>query len=300
MQDRLQEALQANGKTMRGYLQSFRWDGAKFNVNTSVTEIGKDVVSKVNEIDADLKKKMTAYTKVKSQFSQIERSNAGTLMTRDLNGVVQAEDCVLGSEYLITLAAVVPKTQYKDWEGTYETLTDGVVPRSSKLVEADDEYGLWTVTCFRKTAEEFKQKAREARFTVRDWEYDPAGKEAADKSAADVKADFTKKHKSLVRWCTTMFGEAFIAWIHTKALRLFVESVLRYGLPVNFLAIAIEPTPKNHKKVRSVLASEYASLDASGAAVQDGEMPMTLGGAPREYFPYVSVTCPVQSIKGAK
>ena len=29
-------------------------------------------------------------------------------------------------------------------------------------------------------------------------------------------------------------SESFMAWIHVKALRVFVESVLRYGLPVNF------------------------------------------------------------------
>jgi len=32
----------------------------------------------------------------------------------------------------------------------------------------------------------------------------------------------------LVRWLKVNFGEAFIAWIHVKALRVFVESVLRY------------------------------------------------------------------------
>ena len=31
----------------------------------------------------------------------------------------------------------------------------------------------------------------------------------------------------LVRWLKVNFGEAFIAWIHIKALRVFVESVLR-------------------------------------------------------------------------
>lgn len=72
--DRIQEALQANGKTMEGYLQSFRWDGAKFNVNTNLTELAKDVVTKVSEIDAEMKKKLASYNKIKAQFSSIERS----------------------------------------------------------------------------------------------------------------------------------------------------------------------------------------------------------------------------------
>ena len=31
-------------------------------------------------------------------------------------------------------------------------------------------------------------------------------------------------------------GEVFSAWVHICAIRLFVESILRYGLPPSFLA----------------------------------------------------------------
>ncbi len=31
----------------------------------------------------------------------------------------------------------------------------------------------------------------------------------------------------LVRWLKVNFSEAFTAWVHVKALRVFVESVLR-------------------------------------------------------------------------
>lgn len=31
----------------------------------------------------------------------------------------------------------------------------------------------------------------------------------------------------LLRWLKVNFSEAFIAWVHVKALRVFVESVLR-------------------------------------------------------------------------
>jgi len=35
-----------------------------------------------------------------------------------------------------------------------------------------------------------------------------------------------------LEWITTAFSETAIAWTHLKAVRLFVESVLRFGLPV--------------------------------------------------------------------
>ena len=61
-----------------------------------------------------------------------------------------------------------------------------------------------------------------------------------------------------------MFSEAFIAWIHMKALRVFVESVLRYGLPVNFQAAVCLPKAKIGPKFRKALNEAYSHLDSAG------------------------------------
>jgi V-type H+-transporting ATPase subunit C len=70
----------------------------------------------------------------------------------------------------------------------------------------------------------------------------------------------------LVRWIKVNFSEAFTAWIHVKALRVFVESVLRYGLPVNFQAVLMHPNKKSMKRLREVLNQMYAHLDSSGSS----------------------------------
>jgi V-type H+-transporting ATPase subunit C len=66
----------------------------------------------------------------------------------------------------------------------------------------------------------------------------------------------------LVRWLKINFSEAYTAWIHVKALRVFVESVLRYGLPVNFQACVIKPQKKNAKKIRDQLEHLFSGLNA--------------------------------------
>ena len=43
-----------------------------------------------------------------------------------------------------------------------------------------------------------------------------------------------------MNWLKVNFAVAFTAWIHIKALRTFIESVLRYGLPVNFQAAIVK------------------------------------------------------------
>ncbi len=65
-----------------------------------------------------------------------------------------------------------------------------------------------------------------------------------------------------MRWLKINFSEAYTAWIHVKALRVFVESVLRYGLPVNFQACVIKPQKKNAKKIRDQLEHLFSGLNA--------------------------------------
>jgi len=44
----------------------------------------------------------------------------------------------------------------------------------------------------------------------------------------------------LLRLSEINFSEAFQVFVHLKVIRLFVESVLRYGLPANYIGIAVK------------------------------------------------------------
>lgn len=49
-------------------------------------------------------------------------------------------------------------------------------------------------------------------------------------------------------------------WIHVLTLRVFVETVLRYGLPLDFVCGLVETTPKLAKKAKTSLDSTYSYL----------------------------------------
>ena len=78
--------------------------------------------------------------------------------------------------------------------------------------------------------------------------------------------DKKRQFGPLVRWLKVNFSECFMAWIHVKALRVFVESVLRYGLPVNFQGMVLLPQKKTQKKLRDTLNQTYAHLDSAGGS----------------------------------
>jgi len=100
--------------------------------------------------------------------------------------------------------------------------------------------------------------------------------------------DKKKQFGPLVRWLKVNFSESFTAWIHVKALRVFVESVLRYGLPVNFQAMLLQPNKKSTKRLREVLSQLYIHLDntALQSAHDNVDIPGLVFGQ-SEYYPYV-------------
>ncbi|VDQ03454.1 unnamed protein product [Trichobilharzia regenti] len=248
------------------FLTKFQWDYAKYPVKQTLSSL----YSIISEIDSDLKVKSQAYNTLKGCLQSLEKKQTGSLITRDLGDLVKREQFVIDSEYLATLVVVVPKNLYNDWKSNYETMTDMVVPKSSELIFEDQDNGLWTVTLFKKMIDDFKSQAREHKFVVRDFTYDEKKIEESKHELSKLESDKKRQFAPLFRWLKVNFGEAFSAMVHIKALRVFVESVLRYGLPVDFQAILLEPSKKQQKKLRDILKQLYSHLDGtSSSSVMD-------------------------------
>ncbi|KAI4479661.1 hypothetical protein M0804_011058 [Polistes exclamans] len=272
------------------YITRFQWDMAKYPIKQSLRNIADIISKQVGQIDADLKTKSTTYNNLKGSLQNLEKKQTGSLLTRNLADLVKKEHFILDSEYLSTLLVIVPKSNYHDWYSGYEKLNNMIVPRSTQLIVEDSEYGLFTITLFKKVIEEFKLHAREKKFIVRDFTYNEEELAAGKNEITKLVTDKKKQFGSLVRWLKVNFSECFCAWIHVKALRVFVESVLRYGLPVNFQAILLHPHKKSMKRLRDVLNQLYAHLDSSATASGQNQDSMDipgLGFGQSDYFPYV-------------
>lgn len=129
----------------------------------------------------------------------------------------------------------VPNSYIKDFTRSYETLSPMVVPRSATFVSQDDEYGLYAVTTFKKHGQEFVHKCRERKWVPREFQYKEGGKEEEEKEVDRVEAEERKLWNETLRLGRTGWSEAVMAWVHVLVLRVFVETVLRYGLPLDFV-----------------------------------------------------------------
>ncbi|XP_044940812.1 V-type proton ATPase subunit C 2 isoform X3 [Mustela lutreola] len=275
---------------LKSFVTHFEWDMAKYPAKQPLVSVVDTLAKQLAQIETDLKSRTAAYNTLKTNLENLEKKSMGNLFTRTLSDIVSKEDFVLGSEYLVTLLVIVPKSSYAQWQKTYESLSDMVVPRSTKLIAEDNEGGLFTVTLFRKVIEDFKTKAKENKFTVREFYYDEKEIKREREEMSRLLSDKKQQYGPLLRWLKVNFSEAFIAWIHIKALRVFVESVLRYGLPVNFQAVLLQPHKKSStKRLREVLNSVFRHLDqVAAASILDASVEIPgLQLSTQDYFPYV-------------
>lgn len=264
----VQGELTVDGKPVHTFLTKFQWDEARYPQRRPLQEIVNKLNENVGSLEDDLKVRTNEFSQLKTHAQQIKRRATGSLAVRDVSDLVSDNDVVQDSEYMTTLLVAVPKSSSRQWWNKYEYLCEQVVPRSSKQISEDNEYILVTVVLFRRKMDEFKTAAREAGFSPR--EYTPSNErgKTQQEEQREIEEQLEGKRAEFEEWCKTSYGEAFSAQVHLYAVRLFVESVLRYGLPQAYLCALLMPHKRCEKKLRQVLASKFGQ---SGGFYKEGE-----------------------------
>lgn len=291
---------EVEGDKLLEYVTDFEWDEAKFASSDSLSDIRKGIVEQVTRLEDDMKIQVNDYTAIKQALSSIERRSQGNLMTRALSTVVD-ERHVVESEHLTTLFVVFSAYNEEEFLGCYEQLADFVVPRSANKVTSDSEHCLFAVVMFKASVEAFKAACRDRRYTAREFNLDPEAISRSAEEEIQLKKDAENQHVTFTKWAETAFAETFMAMVHLKALRAFAESVLRYGLPVNFDVALLLPKGRAETRLRASLNEMFGHLGGSWAAAGESEEVTNIPGivGDKDFYPYVYFELPLPQERGA-
>jgi V-type H+-transporting ATPase subunit C len=259
-EDKAAQQKMVNDKPTDHYLRTFQWNKVRYRADRPLGELIENLQKELQNIDNDVKAKFNQYNGVKTNLAALQRKQTGNLATKSLTPIVDPSLLVQDSEYLETHLIAVPTNAKKDFLRSYETIAPMVVPRSSVQVAQDDEFTLFAVTTFKKHSAEFLQKAREQKWTPRQYKYVEGGKEEEKREIERVAKEEKKIWGEALRLGRTGWSESVMIWTHANALRVFVETVLRYGLPLEFVCALVKTTPKQAKKVKTNLDSAYSYL----------------------------------------
>ncbi|KAF6810935.1 V-ATPase subunit C [Colletotrichum sojae] len=258
--DKIAQQKMVNDKPTDQYVNAFSWNKVRYRADKSLSELVDTLQKELVTTDNDVKSKFNQYNSVKTNFTTLQRKQTGNLATKSLTPIVDPALLIQDSEYLETHLIVVPNNAKKDFLRSYETLAPMVVPRSATQVAQDEEFTLYAATSFKKHSAEFLQKCREQKWTPRQYKYIEGGKEEEQRELDRVAREEKKTWGEALRIGRTGWSESVMIWLHVLALRVFVEAVLRYGLPLDYVSVLVKTNSKLAKKVKTALDSNYSYL----------------------------------------
>ena len=249
---------------MENYLQSFQWNKVKYRADKPIFELIDTLQKEIASVDNDVKAKFNQYNSSKTSLASLQRSHTGNLSQKSLATIINPDSLLKPheSEYLMQHLVAVPSQIAKDFLKTYETVAPMVVPRSAQLLAKDDEYQLYVITVFKKYSTEFVHKCREHRWTPRELKFTDGGREAEEQQLRKLEKDERRVWGEALRLGRAGYSDAVMAWIHVLVLRVFVETVLRYGLPLAYVCglIKVNPPPHCRKGSHFVLRNDMLML----------------------------------------
>jgi len=299
----------ADGRPPQSLLENFAWDEARHPSRRPLRETVERIVEAVGKLEDDLKVRSADYAAKKQALQQVLRRREGSLAVRDLAGVVKPHQ-VLETENLCSVFVVVPQSGVREFQKTYERLAEfsffsddgstkrvnAVVPRSADTPLAQDgEYSLFRLAVFSRLSDEVRQKCSEKGYQVRDFKLKGDRGGDPDEELRRLRAEAGEAGRELSEWCEKAFAEAITQWMHLVTVRVFVESILRYGLPPKFQGVILRPAARTADKLRAILAKTFGTTGAvhwknSALSSEDSKAGP---GIDAETFPYVSFTVKV-------
>lgn len=286
---------QRQEKDFVDYLKGWQWDEAKYPKSRSISDNLTLLMSVVNKLDEEARNKTAQYNDFKSQKGNVSKKDAALLTGLDLVDVLtpavvsckgDETDDFIYTHHLTTVAVLISRGMEKDFLKCYESLAPTVVPQSAKCFKSlTDKEGnsVWRVVVFSSDADNFKRACRERRFVPRDFEFSVDGYKKLMEQRSQLEDSVKRQHDLVKGLYQAAWSDAMVAWVHIKAMRVFVESVLRFGMPPKFASYVVSPKANATVAARKTLASVLGKGQSHSDKKDDGE-------GDEEYFPYVSLT----------
>jgi len=172
-----------------------------------------------------------------------------------------------------------------------------VVPESHKLLTEDAEFSLFQVLLLERGYQWFKYVAMKNGYAVRDFNIKELESGDDEKTLNDLQKKEAQQKKKLKLFCQNTFSETFANWIHLKLIRTFVESVLRFGLPVDFSISVVKPQKGKEQQLLKTLEQRYHFLldnILKSKSGKDAENEIDYSGQLSEFYPFVYVQAKVE------
>lgn len=268
-----------------GYIKNFLWSSAQFDPKDTIQNLIEKFAQINSTADERVRVMLGEYNDTRNKVTAANRKGEGNLSIRPIRELVtiynRDHQCFVDTDLLVTVFVAVPVASQKEWLESYWKMSEYVCPQSNRVVAEDKEYVLNSIVVFRKVMDDVKAACRKRRYVVREVEG------TDDLSSAELKElqqKAEKEKKALYTLLWQQYCTCYVAWIHLKAVRVFVESLLKFGLPPRFIAVVLQVPADKEAEIRKRIAQIYPDLTtplANDTVVESGAL--------QQEYPYVSL-----------
>ncbi|CAI2371829.1 unnamed protein product [Moneuplotes crassus] len=274
------------------YVQGFQWDDQKYPRSRALFDIATIISEKMTTIDTDMKKHIEEYSIMKNQLFQLRKKDEGNFNNRDpgdiIYGKVGPEHFIHDSKFLRNVLVIVPKNKIEYFETNYESVKEGVVPRSArhlKGLEDKDGSQVYRIVVMENSVDSFVLKCKQTIGCVaKVFIYDEEGYLRDIEEAKEIEAKLNKMTGKLEKRCYYTFSELFMASMHLKVMRAYIDGVLRFGIPPKFITTVVHTKSGNTKKLLSSLTDLFAEAKMREMYGTKDEI-----GDTEDFFPFVYI-----------
>lgn len=268
-----------------GYIKNFLWSSAQFDPKETI----QNLIDKFAQINATADERvrvmLAEYNDTRNKLVAANRKGEGNLSIRPIRELVtlynRDHQCFVDTDLLVTVFVAVPVPSQKEWVETYWRMNEYVCPQSNRVVAEDKEYVLNSIVVFRKVVDDVKTTCRKKRFVIREVE---GTDDLSSAELRELQQKAEKEKKALYTLLWQQYCTGYVAWIHLKAVRVFVEALLKFGLPPRFIAVVLQVPADKETEIRKRIAQVYPDLTtplANDIIVETGAL--------QQEFPYVSL-----------
>lgn len=268
-----------------GYIKNFLWSSAQFDPKDSIQTLVEKFSMINSSADERVRVVLSEYNETRNKVNAANRKSEGNLSVRPIREIVAVynrdHQCFVDTDLLVTVFVAVPIANQKEWLETYWNMNEYVCPQSNRVVAEDKEYALNSVVTFRKVLEEFKTACRKKRYVIREVD---TGDDLSHVELKQLQEKAEKDKKTFYTLLWQQYCVCYVAWIHLKSIRVFVESLLKYGLPPRFISVVVQLPGNKEAEVRKRISEIYPDLSTplEHDTFYDN-------GALQQEYPYVSL-----------
>ncbi|KAG0439056.1 V-type proton ATPase subunit C [Dictyocoela muelleri] len=218
---------------------NFKWNDERYNPNGAPCEIFEILSKDFDKIKSIFAKRSKKYDKAHNCYKENQKKQNGNIMEIDLSNFVEVEEC----EFIETIFVVARKSDKQKFVADFQKI-EHVQHTTLELEKEDDLFVLYKFIGLKSKKNDIEKQLKAMGYTLK----------SVNKSEKVFEIDFESVIKNFEAFIDAELIELFLVQLHIKYLSLYIESVLRYGLPNDYVYFAVntESAEKTMKVLQSL------------------------------------------------